>query len=147
MSLYVVNRYHQTKGELWVAVIYPKASPCGANPGGPWAKAGWWRVFPYVETPLPYRAEPYKTPPTRILKGDLSPRFYYYIHARAWDGSKWVAGWGDKVSAYCPLYTFRECMGTTFRLIGTRDPDPAVERCWFLELYTHAKDLVLTLHA
>ncbi len=135
MSLWIDNRHSE---EIWVAVVYPK-SVCGYNPEGPWAKAGWWRIFPYWEAPPPYKgAPPFTAQPKLILEGDLSPRFHYYVHARAWDGSKWVAGWGGNLSGFCPMYKFDECWGW---------PIQDSERCWFLELHTSAKDLVLTLHA
>jgi hypothetical protein len=139
MSLTIVNRCDGL--DLYVAVQYEDRM-CDGNPppDGSWAKAGWFRV-PYFQTlPPPYPGAPPLTFGGRkeVLTGSIKRR-YVYVHARAWDGANWVAGWGDRVPRNLPLnYGFKECIWYRF--------DPPLDRCWFLEFYSPTQNLTVDLH-
>jgi hypothetical protein len=139
MSLTIVNRVDGL--DLYVAIMY-EDHMCDYNPppDGSWAKAGWYRVPPFQTLPPPYEGAPPITFGGRkeVITGSIKRR-YVYVHARAWNGSNWVAGWGDRSPRNLPLgYGFKECIWYQF--------DPPLDRCWFLEFYSPSQDLTVDLH-
>jgi hypothetical protein len=139
MSLTIVNDCPGL--DLYIAVLY-EDHMCDGNPppDSNWAKAGWYRVPPFQTLPPPYPGAPPLTFGGRkeVLTGSIKGH-YVYVHGRAWNGSNWVAGWGDRVPQNLPLsYGFKECIWYIF--------DPPLDRCWFLEFYSPTQDLEVHLH-
>jgi hypothetical protein len=98
VGLVIHNAYRQ---DVWVAVIYP-SSFCSTSEGTPWAKKGWWHISPGNRA--------------TVIDGDLSPQWFYYVHADAPDGTEWISSSGSSTpdtEEDCPYDKFDWCDNTS----------------------------------
>ena len=114
MVLRIHNQYSE---KVWVAIMYPDAY-CGAHEGQPWEKAGWLKVFA-GDTVV-------------ALGGDVSPKWMYYVHAEADNGTEW----GNDVPSRCPNARFEMC--------ADNNEDP--EMPWRRFAGVHSSGSNLTVH-